>query len=100
MFLILRYLLEFKLKMKPTLRQWQKSWIALVPTYVPESCLLEIGEVCKITRVIYGDLLTVACIRGAVTLCSSEIVEEKKLNGLTEVMSDWHTQLCLVTVCM
>ena len=58
--------------------------------YVPETCLLDVGEIHQIPRVIYGDQLTVACIQGAVTLQSSDIVEEKKLNGFTEAISDWH----------
>jgi len=67
-------------------------------TYIPEKGLLDVGEIHKIPRVIYGDQLTVACIRGAVTLKSPDIVEKKKLNGFTEVISDWHTRLCLVTI--
>ena len=67
-------------------------------TYLPKKCLPDVGEIYKIPRVIYGDQLTVARIRGAVTLRSSDIVEEKKLNGFTEAISDWHTRLCLVTV--
>ena len=67
--------------------------------YIPEKCLFDVGEIYKIRRVIYGDQLTVARIRGAVTLRSSDIVETKQLNGFTEVISDWHTRLCLVTVC-
>ena len=69
-------------------------------TYVPKKCLLDIGEIYKIPRVIYGDQLTVARIRGAATLWSSEIDEQKRLDGFTEVISDWHTRLCLVTVCV
>ena len=69
-------------------------------TYVPKKCLLDIGEIYKIPRVIYGDQLTVARIRGAATLRSSEIDEQKRLDGFTEVISDWHTRLCLVTVCV
>ena len=67
--------------------------------YVPEKCLAEIGEVYKIPRIIYGDQLTIARILGAATLQSSDILEEKQLNGFTPVISDWHTRLCLVTVC-
>jgi len=69
-------------------------------TYVPKKCLLDIGEIYKIPRVIYGDQLTVARIRSAATLRSSEIDEQKRLDGFTEVISDWHTRLCLVTVCV
>ena len=67
--------------------------------YIPEKCLFDVGEIYKIPWVIYGDKLTVARIRGAVTLRSSDIVETKQLNGFTGVISDWHTRLCLVTVC-
>jgi len=66
--------------------------------YIPKKCFAEIGEMYKIPRIIYGDQLTVARIRGAVTLQSSDIVEEKQLDGYTEVISDWHARLCLVTV--
>ena len=54
----------------------------------------------RIPRIIYGDQLTVARIRGAVTLRSSDLIEDKQLKGFIEVVSDWHTRLCLVMVCI
>ena len=54
------------------------------------------GSTLQIPRIIYGHQLMVARIRGAVTLRSSE---EKQLKEFTEAVSDWHTRLCLVTVC-
>ena len=53
----------------------------------------------RIPRIIYGDQLTIVRIRSAAILCSSDLIEEKRLNGFVEVVSDWHTRLCLVTVC-
>ena len=66
--------------------------------YVPRRYFAEIGKIYKIPQVVYGDQLKEARIGGTVTLRSSDAIEEKQLNGYTEVISDWHTQLCLVTV--
>jgi len=68
--------------------------------YIPVKSLPDTGDIYKIPRIIYGDQLTVARIRGAVTLRCSDVVEDKQLKGFTEVISDWHTRLCLVTVCV
>jgi len=66
--------------------------------YIPKKEISN-GNAARIPRIIYGDQLTIVHIRGAVTLRSSDLVEEKHLNGFVEVVSDWHTRLCLVTVC-
>lgn len=68
--------------------------------YVPMKHLPDIEDTKQIPRIIYGDQLTVARIHGAATLRSSDLIEEKQLKGFIEVVSDWHTRLCLVTVCV
>ena len=56
--------------------------------YIPVKHLSGITGVQQIPRIIYGDQLTVARIRDAVTLCSSDLTEEKQLKGFIEVVSD------------
>ena len=68
--------------------------------YVPRKSLPDGIKIQQIPQIIYGDQLTVARIRGAATLRSSDLNEEKQLKGFVEVISDWHTRLCLVTVCV
>ena len=53
----------------------------------------------QIPRIIFGDQLTAARIRGAAILRSSHLTVPSKLGGFTEAVSDWHARLCLVTVC-
>jgi len=53
-----------------------------------------------VPRVIFGDQLTVARIRGAAILRSYHTVVEKQLGGFIGAISDWHARLCLVTVCI
>lgn len=68
--------------------------------YVPVKQLPDDAGIQQIPRIIYGDQLTVARIRGAATLRSSDLTQEKQLKGFIEVVSDWHARLCLVTVCV
>jgi len=67
--------------------------------YVPVKVFPGSAEIQEVPRIIYGDQLTVARIRGAVTLRSSDLRKEQQLKGFVEVVSDWHARLCLVTVC-
>ena len=69
----------------------------LVTMYLGNLYLMEL-KFSRYHKFIY-DQLTVARIRGAATLRSSDLNEEKQLKGFVEVVSDWHTRLCLVTVC-
>lgn len=66
--------------------------------YVPVKHSPDVVGIQQIPRIVYGDQLTVARIRGAATLRSSDLIEEKQLKGFIEAVSDWHTRLCLVTV--
>ena len=68
--------------------------------YVPRKSLPDGTKIQQIPRIIYGDQLTVAWIHGAATLRSSDLNEEKQLKGFVEVVSNWHTRLCSVTVCV
>ena len=52
-----------------------------------------------IPRLVFGDQLTIARIRGAAILRSPEVKEECQLKQFVGVISDWHARLCLVTVC-
>lgn len=49
-------------------------------------------------RMIYGDQLTVARVRGAAALRSLHKTKLDRLEGYVAANSDWHTRLCLVTV--
>lgn len=53
----------------------------------------------QVPRIVFGDQLTVARIRGAAILRSSHLAMESKLEGFVPAVSDWHARLCLVTVC-
>ena len=53
-----------------------------------------------IPRMVFGDQLTIARIRGAAILRSPEINVEDQLKQFVGVISDWHARLCLVTVCI
>jgi len=73
--------------------------------YVPMchySIALKDGEiehhVAPIPRLLFGDQLTLARVRGAAVLRSSHIFEPNQLGGFVPVVSDWHARLCLVTV--
>ena len=73
--------------------------------YVPMchySTVQEDGEmdyrVAPIPRLLFGDQLTVARVRGAAVLRSSHIFEPSQLGGFVPTVSDWHARLCLVTV--
>lgn len=47
---------------------------------------------------LYGDQLTVACVRGAAALRSLHKTRLDRLEGYVPAIGDWHTRLCLVTV--
>jgi len=49
-------------------------------------------------RLLFGDQLTVARVRGASVLRSTHITPDDSLNGFVPVVADWHSRLCLVTV--
>ena len=51
-------------------------------------------------RLLFGDQLTVARIRGATILRSTHLTAEQSLQGFVPVVADWHARLCLVTVCI
>ena len=53
-----------------------------------------------VPRVIFGDQLTVARVRGAAVLRSFHTIVDKQLDGFIGTVSDWHARLCLVTVCI
>ena len=64
--------------------------------YVPVHCnsdsTTENGVL--VPRVIFGDQLTVARIRGAAVLRSYHTTVEEKLDGFVGTISDWHARLC------
>ena len=64
--------------------------------YVP---IQQIDGVTLVPRIIFGDQLTIARIRGAAILRSPEVKEEHQLKQFVGVISDWHARLCFVTVC-
>ena len=67
--------------------------------YVPVQCNDSTAEGgILVPRVIFGDQLTVARIRGAAVLRSYHSTVEEKLKGFVGTISDWHARLCLVTV--
>jgi len=49
-------------------------------------------------RLIFGDQLTVARVRGASVLRSTHLTADQTLQGFVPVVADWHARLCLVTV--
>jgi len=49
-------------------------------------------------RLIFGDQLTVACVRGASVLCSTHLTADQTSQGFVLVVTDWHARLCLVMV--
>ena len=49
-------------------------------------------------RMLFGDQLTAACIRGAAALHSWHKTTLDRLEGHVPTTSDWHARLCLVTV--
>lgn len=49
-------------------------------------------------RMLYGDQLTIARVRGAAALHSLHKTKLDRLEGYVPATSDWHTRLCLVTV--
>ena len=53
-----------------------------------------------IPRIVFGDQLTIARIRGATILRSPEINEQNQLKQFVGVISDWHGRLCLMMVCI
>lgn len=72
-----------------------------VPMY-PYTSIQEDGEVeyhiKPIARLLFGDQVTVARVRGAAILRSSHVFEPNQLGGFVASISDWHARLCLVTV--
>jgi len=50
-------------------------------------------------RLLFGDQVTVARIRGALVLRSTHFTAADSLQGFVPVVADWHARLCLVTVC-
>ena len=68
--------------------------------YVPVQCSGGGMNELLISRVVFGDQLTVARIRGAAILRSSDLNVHKQLNQLLGAVSDWHTRLYLVMVCI
>ena len=50
-------------------------------------------------RLLFGDQVTVARIRGAKVLRSTHFTAAQSLQGFVPVVADWHARLCLVTVC-
>jgi len=73
---------------------------AYVPMYL--YTIQEGGEVeyyaKPIPRLLFGDQLMVARVRGAAVLHSSYVFDPSQLEGLVASVSDWHARLCLVTV--
>ena len=65
--------------------------------YVPTKQM--INSEAQIPRIVFGDQLTAARIRGAAILRSSHLTMKTKLGGFVEAVSDWHARLCLVTIC-
>lgn len=63
--------------------------------YVP---IQQQNGVTLIPRIIFGDQLTIARIRGAAILRTPEINEEHQLKQFVGAISDWHARLCLVMV--
>ena len=49
-------------------------------------------------RLLFGDQLTVARIRGASVLRSTHFTAANSLKGFVPIVADWHARLCLVTV--
>ena len=49
-------------------------------------------------RLLFGDQLTVARVRGASVLRSTHLTPDHTLQGFLPVVADWHARLCLVTV--
>ena len=72
-----------------------------VPMF-PYTSVQEDGEVEHhiepIARLLFGNQLTVARVRGAAILRSLHVFEPNQLGGFVACVSDWHARLCLVTV--
>ena len=49
-------------------------------------------------RLIFGDQLTSARVRGAINLRCFHKTSLARLDGYVAATSDWHARLCLVTV--
>ena len=67
--------------------------------YVPAQSSSGINEI-LIPQIVFGDQMTVARIRGAAILRSSDLVIPKQLNQFVGAVSDWHARLYLVMVCI
>ena len=67
--------------------------------YVPVQSSSGLNEM-LIPQIIFRDQMTVARIRGAAILRSSDLVIPKQRNQFIGAVSDWHARLYLVMVCI
>ena len=94
---ILKVPLGIQLKNETNLKDMADILDAL-NDYVPVQCRSDKNEL-LIPRVVFGDQLTVARVRGAAILRSSDLSTQKQLNQFLGAISDWHARLYLVMVC-
>ena len=75
-----------------------------VPVYTTEKSIEINGDVYTqpatelSPRLLFGDQLTSAHVRGAIALRCFHKTTLDRLEGYTPITSDWHARLCLVTV--
>lgn len=94
---VLKVPLGIQLKNEAKLKDMADILVAL-NDYVPVQCSNDENEL-LIPRVVFGDQLTVARIRGAAILRSSDLSTQNQLNQFLGAISDWHARLYLVMVC-